>query len=117
METVQLQCGHCKQLMAIAAEHMGGQVRCPHCKGVLQTPPPTLASDAAPPAAAPMPNRELQQRESIFAGAEASEVVVGEQAAPKVELPPLLSSAPSVLADEPLAAEDSSPAPERDADL
>ena len=49
METVQLKCGHCKKVMAIGVEHLGGQVRCPHCKGVVQTPP--RSQDEAPPVA------------------------------------------------------------------
>jgi phage FluMu protein Com len=87
METVQLQCGHCKQLMAIGVEHLGAQVQCPHCKGVVQTPartappePPTVALSAAP-------NMELTQRESIFGGAESSDAVIGETTAPQVEMP------------------------------
>ncbi|MBI3822520.1 MAG: hypothetical protein HY289_07560 [Planctomycetes bacterium] len=87
METVQLQCGHCKQVMAISVEHLGGQVQCPHCKGVVQTaartPPP-----AVEPVAPAVPNLELHQRESIFAGPEASDAVLGETAPPQVELPP-----------------------------
>ena len=109
METVQLQCGHCMQLMAIAVEHLGGQVQCPHCKGVVQTP----SREFAPPALAPLPNMELHQRESIFAGAEASDAVIGETAAPKVELPsPVAANA----APAPIA-QDGGPAPEPDADL
>jgi hypothetical protein len=83
METVQLQCGHCRKVMAIGVEHLGGQVQCPHCRGVVQTPPRT--PPAAPPPPAPVANHEV---ESIFAGPEASDAAIGEQAAPKVELPP-----------------------------
>jgi phage FluMu protein Com len=80
METIQLQCGHCRKVMAISVEHLGGQVKCPHCQGVVQTPAP---------AGAPVPNMELNtHRESIFAGSEASDSVIGETAAPKVEMPP-----------------------------
>jgi hypothetical protein len=109
METVQLQCGHCMQLMAIAVEHLGGQVQCPHCHGVVQTPP----NEAGPPPAASMPNMELHQRENILTGTEASDAVIGETAAPKVELPsPLAANA----APAPIA-QDGGPAPEPDADL
>ena len=52
METVQLQCGHCKKVMAISAAHLGQQVQCPHCKGVVQTPLPQSAA-AQPVAPAP----------------------------------------------------------------
>ena len=111
METVQLQCGHCKEVMAIGVEHLGGQVQCPHCKGVVQT--PARASQPEAPAVAPMPNTELQQHESIFGGAEASDMVIGESAAPKVEMPfPSVSDAPAAPMDAASATED-----EPDADL
>ncbi len=84
METVQLQCGNCQQLMAIGVEHLGGQVQCPHCQSVVQTPP--RSPDLTPPAPA-LPNMELQQRESIFASAEASDMVMGSAPSPKVEMP------------------------------
>lgn len=88
METVQLQCGNCRQVMAIGVEHLGSQVQCPHCQSVVQTPPRAPDPAPAPPAAPPLPNMELQQRESIFTGAEASDAVMGGDPAPKVELPP-----------------------------
>jgi hypothetical protein len=62
--------------MAISVEHLGGQVKCPHCQGVVQTP-------------APVPSMELNSHpESIFAGPEASDAVIGETAMPKLEMPP-----------------------------
>jgi hypothetical protein len=78
METVQLQCGNCKQVMGISVEHLGGQVQCPHCKSVVQTPPRSTP-----------PNAEVQQRESIFGGAEPTDDLFG--GGPKVqqvEMPP-----------------------------
>jgi phage FluMu protein Com len=48
METVQLQCGNCKKLMAIGVEHLGEQVQCPHCKSVVQTPAPAQPSAPDP---------------------------------------------------------------------
>ena len=79
METVQLQCGNCKQIMGISAAHLGGQVQCPHCRSVVQTPP------AAAPS--PVPNVEARQRESIFTGAEATDDLFGGDQKVKVELP------------------------------
>ena len=98
METVQLQCGHCKKVMGIGVEHLGGQVQCPHCKGVVQTPPRSAQPEASPAPAAPLPNMDLNQRESIFAGAEASDSVIGEDAVPKIEMPPEATAAPSAAA-------------------
>ena len=53
MATVQLQCGNCRKVMGILAEHLGGQVQCPHCRAVVRTPPRPAAVVA--PASAPTP--------------------------------------------------------------
>ena len=42
MQTVNFQCGNCNNLMAVGAEYLGQQVRCPHCQAVVVAP-------AAPP--------------------------------------------------------------------
>jgi len=86
METVQLQCGSCHKLMAISVAHLGGQVQCPHCRAVVQAPP---RPEPPRPASAPPPH--VVERESIFAGPEASEDIFGAgsgPARPLVELPP-----------------------------
>src|ERR1022692_525632 len=91
METVQLQCGNCHKVMAISTEHLGGQVRCPHCQAVVQTPP----RQQPPPPPAPMPAEVFTPRvdsaevESIFAPEEPSDDLFG--ASPQrthVEMPP-----------------------------
>jgi phage FluMu protein Com len=87
METVQLQCGHCRKLIAIRVEHMGTQVKCPHCQQVVQTPPPATPPAAAPADLPPAPNLDIHQPESIFAGAESSDSLLGDLPGPKVELP------------------------------
>lgn len=94
METVQLQCGHCKKVIAIRVEHMGAQVKCPHCHLVVQTPP--RAAQPAPPAPPPpaVPNMDLHQPESIFAGSESSDSLMDDAPAPKVEMPPAAVPAP-----------------------
>jgi phage FluMu protein Com len=51
MDIIQLQCGHCKKVMAISKAHLGQQVQCPHCKAVVQTPPPSPAPAPPPPPA------------------------------------------------------------------
>jgi len=35
MQTVQFQCGKCRGLMAVVIDHLGRQVRCPHCQAVV----------------------------------------------------------------------------------
>lgn len=115
METVQLQCGHCKQVMAISVAHLGGQVRCPHCKGVVQTPPrPAAAAPAPPPPPAPppepepvVPKIEIERHESIFSGPESSDAVLGDAPAPKVEFP---------LQDQPASASEAMPSAEAPAE-
>jgi hypothetical protein len=120
METVQLQCGHCKKIMAISVEHLGGRVHCPHCKGVVQTPPRTPAPAPPPPpepaalepaAMEPVvPDMRLQDRESIFAASsDSTDVVLGESARPRVEMPSEEVVEP--IADEP------EPEPDPDTEL
>lgn len=61
METIQLQCGNCKNVMAISVAHLGQQVQCPHCRSVVQTPAAEPAAEtAALPAA---PNLDLDRPE------------------------------------------------------
>src|SRR5438105_99469 len=96
METVQLQCGSCNKLMAISTQHLGGQVRCPHCKAVVQAPPrPTQPAPAQPqpveepPAEfAATPLGEPRDVESIFSPAEPTDDLfdAGPQR-PLVEMP------------------------------
>src|ERR1022692_1508584 len=111
METVQLQCGHCKKVMAIGVAHLGMQVKCPHCQGLVQTPAPRAPAPPPRVIEPPVPNMDLNQRESIFTDQEASDAVLGESAGPKVELPP-----PSV-SDPPPSVETTTAQPEPDADL
>jgi phage FluMu protein Com len=91
METVQLQCGSCQKLMAISVAHLGGQVQCPHCRAVVQTPAPAKApvpSPLSPPA-------HIVERESIFSGPEASDDVFGGgPTLPLVEMPHERAPAP-----------------------
>src|SRR5205085_5006316 len=49
METVNFQCGHCQQLLAVNKDHLGQQVRCPHCQQVVVAPLPSPPAAAAPP--------------------------------------------------------------------
>ncbi|MFL5241711.1 MAG: hypothetical protein ACJ8FY_06355 [Gemmataceae bacterium] len=54
MEIVNLQCGHCGNLMGVEAAFLGQQLRCPHCQEVVAAPstPPDIHSLDAPPQAA-----------------------------------------------------------------
>jgi len=86
MTTVNFQCGHCHNLMAVGQEFLGQQVRCPHCQQVVLAPPP-------PPPSVDLPTIEVPQREeheSIFTPPEGlGDDLFGEEAAspPRVELP------------------------------
>lgn len=85
METVQLQCGNCKKRMAIRPEYLGGQVQCPHCKSVVQTPAPQKAEPASSPPEAP--NLEVPERESIWLEQDTGDAVIGDSPPPRVEMP------------------------------
>lgn len=88
METVQLQCGNCGNVMAISTAHLGGQVRCPHCLTVVQTPPQSAAAPA--PAEVLPPPVEVGEVESIFAPEEPSDDLFGGgPQRPLVEMPEL----------------------------
>src|ERR1043166_4799875 len=90
METVQLQCGNCGKVMAISTEHLGGQVRCPHCLSVVQTPPRSAPPpmEAPPPVEIVPPPVESGEVESIFSAEPPSEDIfdAGPQK-PLVEMP------------------------------
>jgi hypothetical protein len=89
METVQLQCGNCGKVMAISTEHLGGQVRCPHCQSVVQTPPRQPPAPVPLPAATLAPQLESREGESIFAPDEPSDDLFGERPQQNhVEMPP-----------------------------
>src|SRR5437868_1195315 len=87
METVQLQCGSCNKIMAISTQHLGGQVRCPHCQAVVQTPPrpqPAAVAVDIPP----LPPVEPREVESIFAPPEPTDDLFdGGPQRPLVEMP------------------------------
>ena len=57
MQTVNFQCGHCRNLMAVGTDFLGQQVRCPHCQQVvIAPPPPQSVSPFAAPSPAPPPS-------------------------------------------------------------
>jgi hypothetical protein len=85
METVHLQCGNCKKLMAIRIEHLGGQVHCPHCRSVVQTPASIKPPEPRP--MAPAPNLDLDEHESVFSEQGSTDAVIGSSDEPRLEMP------------------------------
>jgi hypothetical protein len=92
METVNFQCGHCGNLMAVGTDHLGQQVRCPHCQQVVVAPPHAPAPAAAAPAPAPAETTFQptvpQDHEDIFAPPAPTDDLFGAPRLPKLELPP-----------------------------
>ena len=88
MQTLNFNCSHCGKLMAVGLNLLGRNVRCPHCKQVVQAP-----ATAGPPAAPPtMPAQQLQlptppreSHESIFGEVHDDDVFGTRQ--PKVQMP------------------------------
>jgi DNA-directed RNA polymerase subunit RPC12/RpoP len=99
MQTVQFQCGHCGKLMAVNNQHLGQQVRCPHCQQVVIAPPPANpwtvgASVLSPPASPPGLTETVlhtpafsNAAEDIFAPADVSSELFRYSEAPQVEAP------------------------------
>jgi hypothetical protein len=87
VETIELQCGSCGQMMSISAAHLGSQVQCPHCQAVVQTPGPAgqLGTSANPTPQFSVP--EAGERESIFGHPEATDDLF-DAAPPRIEMPP-----------------------------
>src|SRR5262245_30133687 len=81
METVQIQCGNCSQVMGIQVEHLGQQVHCPHCQAIVQTPTPEAVGLAKAPANA------VQEVESIFTAPEPSDALFDAGPKQLVEMP------------------------------
>jgi hypothetical protein len=89
MQTMNFTCGHCGNLMAVGQEHLGQQVRCPHCQQVVQAPAPLPAppppAEAEAPAFTFTPSRD---EESIFTPQEMHDDIFGEPKPPVLEMPP-----------------------------
>src|SRR6516165_6195416 len=89
MQTVNFQCGHCRNVMGVNAAYLGKQVRCPHCQqGVLSTAQaPLPAAQAAAPAPGQGSGSKSDDQDSIF-GEHVDEDLFGSPQRSKVELPP-----------------------------
>ena len=122
MQTVNFQCGNCNNLMAVGAEHLGRQVRCPHCQAVVVAPAAAPAPSPAPASSAvesPLPETvsfqppRLGEQDDIFAPPEPTDDLFGRPEAPRVEMP---VSAPALLTESPTLDENANalpPAPSR----
>jgi hypothetical protein len=102
MQTVNFQCGHCGKLMGVGSEHLGHQVRCPHCQQVVIAPLPAVQPSPSaelppPPEAAPPPELveavassppAADDAEDIFAPTAASDDLFGRSEPPRIEMPP-----------------------------
>jgi hypothetical protein len=91
MQTVNFNCPHCGNLMAVGTNLLGRNVRCPHCKQVLRA-PAAAGGVPAPPVPTPPPPvptfnvpRPTEHPESIF-GERHDEDVFGSEP-PKPTLP------------------------------
>jgi hypothetical protein len=101
MQTVNFQCGHCNNLMAVTTENLGRQVQCPHCRQIVVAPASADPSPSPPPAFSTDPTAEP---ESIFSPP-ASEDLFDSPA------PPRLESLGSALDQQTLPLEPAVPAP------
>ncbi|MBY0228438.1 MAG: hypothetical protein K2W96_04070 [Gemmataceae bacterium] len=87
MQTLNFQCGHCGGLMAVGTEHVGQQVRCPHCQQVVVAPAATPAPEPSPAPAPAAPPLELERHDDIFSQQGTFEDALFGQDAPKIDLP------------------------------
>lgn len=104
MQTINFQCGHCRNVMGVGAAYLGKQVRCPHCQQVVLAPmqAPTAAAAGVslpnrPPSsptvpAPPTPAKE-EAPDSIF-GEHVDDDLFSAPPKSKVELPPPPSPPP-----------------------
>lgn len=113
MQTVQFNCPHCNNPMAVGLNLLGRNVRCPHCKAVIQAPASANAPAPTPPAPpkpeAPAFQPTRQEYDSIFGETHDEDVFGSRKKASSVEMPapdmsrqasvrrPLLGAADSVV--------------------
>src|SRR5262249_8432054 len=103
MQTVNFQCGHCRNVMGVNADYLGKQVRCPHCQQVVLAPAQAAApvplpaaapapvpvgpTGPSPPGPAPGQSKAHDPEDSIF-GEQVDEDLFGSPPKSKLELPP-----------------------------
>src|SRR6266446_2659356 len=69
METTNVACSNCGQLMAIDPDHLGREVECPHCQHLMAAPPPadaTITMDEASLSEPVIQVPSAADREDIF---------------------------------------------------
>lgn len=105
MQTVKFQCGKCQKVMAVGADLLGKQVRCPHCQQIILA-PATAPAPALAPAGAPagggapevvfrMPAARTEEEGSIFGESEEEgDDLFNSPKTPTVELPPSPAAPP-----------------------
>jgi hypothetical protein len=104
-QTVNFNCPHCGNLMAVGTNLLGRNVRCPHCKQVVRA-PAAPGEAPAPPAITPPPPRpgtipsfnvprQTEALESIFGERHDEDVFGSEPPKPKMPDAPLPPIAPS----------------------
>jgi hypothetical protein len=104
MQTVNFNCPHCGNLMAVGTNLLGRNVRCPHCKQVVRAPaapsetapappPPPPPTPSAPPDTIPTPvpqfklPEQTEHHESIFGERHEEDVFGSEPLKPAVPPP------------------------------
>ena len=88
MHTVTFTCPHCNNLMAVGAEHLGQQVRCPSCQNILVAPaqePAVVTGGSVPMIDLGLSTGEEESPESIF-GEVHDEDLFGTPP-PKIDIP------------------------------
>ncbi len=89
MQTLNFNCSFCGKLMAVGMNLLGRNVRCPHCKQVVQAPAsslPPLAAPSIPEPSFQVPSAPKESHESIF-GEVHDDDLFGGTHQPKVLLP------------------------------
>lgn len=102
MQTVNFNCPHCGNLMAVGTNLLGRNVRCPHCKTVVRAPaapgdpPPPPPPPAPPPVHVPQFNlpEQTEHHESIFGERHEEDVFGTEPMKPAVPPPVSLPGPP-----------------------
>src|SRR6516162_7345418 len=88
MQTHNFNCSHCGKLMAVGLNLLGRNVRCPHCKQVVQAPAsvgPPIAPTTNQGPSFNLPGPVQESHESIFGEVHDDDVFGTRQ--PKVQLP------------------------------